>query len=146
MKNLSEQVQWFKAREARKWKRIVNLLELIGCVLAGVAIISVVLHYGDGTGFQSALILFLGILVVCIACLTPIVYEMELARWKILLIKLSFLCGIGIAALSGFLILESQDFNTQPPIKAAHNKFQQSFSRRTTCTSPRTCALPRTVA
>jgi len=125
MRNLSEQVHWFKEPEARKWKRIVNTVELSVIVLAGMIIIGVIHIYGDGTRFQPALVLFLSIFVVCVGCLTPVVYKIDLTRWKIFLIKLAFICGIGIAALSGFLILDTQALKSQSLNKAAHNQSQQ---------------------
>ncbi len=80
--------------------------------LSGVVVIAVTLINGNGTKFQPAFILFLSLLVISTGGIAPVVYHVELTRWQIKLVKLGFGCGVGISAIAGFLILESQVVNT----------------------------------
>jgi len=113
MKTLTEQIEWHKEFENRKWKRIVSFTELSLIALAGAIIIIVVLAYGNGGNFQPAYILFLSVFTISTVCIAPAVYQVgKLTRWQTKLVCLGFGCGMGISALAGFLILEVQHLNT----------------------------------
>jgi len=88
MKTLSEKIAWYKETETRNWRRIVSSVLMSLSTACGIAILIVMLIYGDGSNLQSVLFLF--VLVVSLSALAmtfAISKSKELKRWHIEIIE-----------------------------------------------------------
>ncbi|MGH1540094.1 MAG: hypothetical protein ACRBHB_06710 [Arenicella sp.] len=113
MKKVKEQIVWNKQPENRKWKRIINSIELFFFALIGAASVLVVHIYGNGSNLQSTFILIASFLILSTAFMAlAVLQEKTFFRWHITVIKFGFLCGVTNACLAGYLILEVQGVNT----------------------------------
>tara|TARA_B110000467_G_C18098373_1_gene355764 strand:+ start:359 stop:610 length:252 start_codon:yes stop_codon:yes gene_type:complete len=82
----------------------MSLISAIAVVISATLYI-----YGDGTKLQPILMFFTLTLSVLSALLVvPFYQSITFNRWHVQVIKLSFLCGLGVSALSGFIIVELQ--------------------------------------
>ncbi|BCE03653.1 hypothetical protein [Marinicellulosiphila megalodicopiae] len=109
MKNLSEQINWQKQFENRKWKRITQSIELALLTLMTFTVIGVIFIYGNGTKFQPVFIGFSIVLACSTACLIPLFFKgYTFNRWQVFVITLGLGCGAAITALAALLMLELQ--------------------------------------
>jgi len=109
MKTLTETINWYSEIETRKWKRLLQCLEMSLISAIAVVIAAILYIYGDGTKLQPILIFFALTWSVLSAFLViPFYQSVTFNRWHVQIIKLSFLCGLGASALAGFMILELQ--------------------------------------
>ena len=91
MKILTETFNWYCEVETRKWKRILQCLEM-SLISAIAIVISAILYiYGDGTRLQPILIFFALTLSVLSALLVvPFYQSVTFNRWHVqVIIKLS---------------------------------------------------------
>ena len=113
MKTLAENINWYREIETRKWKRIWHCIELSIISVVAVIIPAVMFIYGDGTSFQPVLIFFtLALSVTSASLIIPFYQSMIFKRWHIQVIIYGFMCGVGLSALAGFLILGLQQSGT----------------------------------
>lgn len=106
---LSEKINWYREVETRKWKRIWYCIELSLISLLAIIIPTVMYIYGDGTKFQPILMFFtLGLSVSSASLVVPFYQSVTFKRWHIRVITYGFICGEGLSALAGFLILGLQ--------------------------------------
>jgi hypothetical protein len=109
MKTLTKTFNWYCEVETRKWKRILECLEMSLISVIAIVISAIMYIYGDGTRLQPILIFFALTLSVLSALLVvPLYQSITFNRWHVQVIKLSFLCGLGASTLAGFIILELQ--------------------------------------
>jgi len=109
MKTLTEQISWYSEFENRKWKRIFHCIELSVISVLSLIIPAVMYIYGDGTNLQPILVFFSLILAISSAPLVlPLYQNQAFKRWHVLFITTGFGCGVGVSALTGFLILNLQ--------------------------------------
>lgn len=110
---LAEKMNWYREVETRKWKRIWQSIELSLISIFGVIIPAVMYTYGDGTNFQSTLMFFtLALSVSSASLVVPFYQSVTFKRWHIQVITYGFVCGVGLSALTGFLILGLQQSST----------------------------------
>ena len=113
MKTLSEKVTWYKESETRLWRQIVSNVLMSFFSVCGVAILVVMLIYGDGTNLQPVLFLFTLVVSLSVIAMTfAIIKSSELKRWHIEIIEFGYAGAIGISAVATFLLIEMQYVNT----------------------------------
>ena len=79
----------------------------------GVAILMVLLIYGNGTNLQPALFLFVAVISLSALAMTFAVSKpCELNRWHIEILEFGVAGAIGVSALATFLLLDIQYVNT----------------------------------
>lgn len=109
MKTLAERINWYREVETRKWKLVVQCVEMIIISILAIVISTTMHIYGDGTKFQPILMFFTLLLAVLSSLLIiPFYQSLTFTRWHVQVVKLAFLCGLGVSSLAGFLILELQ--------------------------------------
>ncbi len=107
MKKITEIIDWYNKPESRKWKRVLNALEMSVILLMAIVVFSVVQIYGNGAKFQLIYNLFILAIAFSTASLIPSVYaSVVLKRWQVQMITLGLGCGVGLSAIAGFLMLE----------------------------------------
>jgi len=81
--------------------------------VCGVAILMVMLSYGDGSNLQPVLFLFILIVSLSALAMTFVISKSnELKRWHIEIIEFGVAGAIGVSAVATFLLLEVQLVNT----------------------------------
>ncbi|MDN3517531.1 hypothetical protein QWY84_07920 [Aquisalimonas lutea] len=113
MKTLSEKMAWVEEGETRRWKRVVNCVELLFFALAQAAVVSVLYVYGDGSHLQPVFMLFSGLMGVVSAALIPSFYRGgSFSRWHGSLVTLGLACGLGLSTAAAMVLLNAQSAGT----------------------------------
>lgn len=109
MKSANNKLAWYAASETRTWKRSVQVVESAIIALAGFVVAGAVLFYGDGSGLQAGFLVLTVLLAAASVCAVAMVRQKDfLSRWQVLALQIGLGCGVGLAAMAAFLILETQ--------------------------------------
>jgi len=109
MKHLSEKIVWYREAETRRWKCLWHAVELLVIAIAAVAVLVITHIYGDGTKIQPIFTVFTAVLAIASASLSlSLLGGGVFKRWHIQMINLGLGCGVGLSAVTVFLMLELQ--------------------------------------
>jgi hypothetical protein len=109
VKTLTETVNWYCNVENRKWKRVLQCIEMSLISMLAVVISTVLYVYGDNTKLQPILMFFTLTLSILSALLVvPFYQSITFNRWHVQVIKLTFICSLGLSTLAGLVMLELQ--------------------------------------
>jgi hypothetical protein len=109
VKTLRETIDWYSEVETRQWKRVLHCVEMILISTIALVISATMYFYGDGTRFQPILMFFTLMLAALSLFLSiPFYQSVIFKRWHVQVVIMTFLCGLGVSSLAGFMILEIQ--------------------------------------
>ena len=105
-KTIKEHIEWYSLPETRPWKRKVQFVEIVFFALSVMACLISFAVYEGPKKYETMFYLFGGCLLACTLALSRfMLLDTTVSRYIRWFILLGLIAGIGLLALSGFMIM-----------------------------------------